>query len=192
MKTYFASVGLPAGCWYEEPSAPKWGAARVASVTHQFQPMLTFSEGFSVLGDFAVKKLVTALALLLSSTAIAQPDKDWWACQYVAAAGMDWEDGKWSALKLAPKEPFILMSDGKGSLNKTALLKVFDLHSEDYITCITSTLGNRFVCVSDFAKSLYFNTATSQGGVSILFGAGSDSPDYRDTVGVLAFECTKG
>ena len=40
-------------------------------------------------------KLIAVAVMVLSTTAVAQPDKDWWACQVVHTSGMDWENNRW-------------------------------------------------------------------------------------------------
>ena len=48
-------------------------------------------------------KLIAVAAMVLSTTAVAQPDKDWWACQVVHSSGMQWENKRhWHLLRTPP------------------------------------------------------------------------------------------
>ena len=55
-----------------------------------------------------MKKLIAIVAMVLSTTAVAQPDKDWWACQVVHASGMKWENNQWVTTTFKPSAPFVL------------------------------------------------------------------------------------
>ena len=71
-------------------------------------------------------KLIAVAAMVLSTAAVAQPDKDWWACQVVHSAGMKWENNQWVTTTFKGHSPFVLMSDGNGSLTKESVLKAVD------------------------------------------------------------------
>ena len=138
-----------------------------------------------------MKNLITALAILLSTSAVAQPDKDWWACQGVASGGLKWEDGSWvpAGFKLTP--PFVLMSDGDGLLTKESVGKVLNTDVHDLDCRKDDVVRSRISCSNTMGRMLYFNTKRAKGGWSTVFGT-TNTGDSRDTVTVDAFECTKG
>ena len=140
-----------------------------------------------------MRKLIAVAAMVLSTTAVAQPDKDWWACQVVHASGMNWENGQWVTGNLRPSAPFVLMSDGNGSLTKESVKKAFDSTVVDAgVECKDWNYQGQVACMVVNGKSLMFNKETGKGGISRMYGSTDTDTDYRDTVSVRAFECTKG
>ena len=139
-----------------------------------------------------MKKLVTLfIATLLASSVSAQPDKDWWACQFVKAVGMKWENGRWETANFKLGNPFVLMSDGNGGLTKESVAKAMAGHEvfASITTCVPSP-GGYVGCVQN-GSHLFFNTETGKGGMSKLIGTTLNGED-RDTPVVEAFECAKG
>lgn len=136
-----------------------------------------------------MKNLITALAILLSTSAVAQPDKDWWACQYLESAGLQWKNGQWGVGRFQLESPFVLMSDGNGSLTEDSVSKPIKA-PVSLVECV-DLQGGDIGCYDASGGYLFFNTNTGRGGVSQMNGATSTS-DNRDTVSVQAFECTKG
>ena len=67
--------------------------------------------------------------MVLSTTAVAQPDKDWWACQVVHSSGMDWENNRWVTRTFEDSLAFVLMSDGNGSLTTESVAEVLESRS---------------------------------------------------------------
>lgn len=140
-----------------------------------------------------MKKLVTLfIATLLASSVSAQPDKDWWACQFVKAVGMKWENGRWVETNFKLARPFVLISDGNEGLTLESAAKAMMMGAEGsamITTCETGIAGDVWCMkVGDY---LAFNTLTGQGGITKLYGA-TMHEDERDTPEVAAFECTKG
>ena len=88
--------------------------------------------------------------------------------------------------------PFILMSDGNGSLTTESVKKPMGLKIPQNIRCQVSRYGRGVTCNSVYGGSLYFDSESSKGGFSTLFGTADADPDLPDSVMVSAFECTKG
>ena len=141
-----------------------------------------------------MKKLIAIAAVLLSTAAVAQPDKDWWACQVVHSSGMNWENNRWVTTTFKDDPPFVLMSDGNGSLTRESVLKAVDSSGLPLGTIECRDWGYRgqVTCMVVNGHSLSFNKETGKGGFSKTFGATTLNTDYRDSVTVRAFECTKG
>ena len=141
-----------------------------------------------------LKQLITALAILLSTSAVAQPDKDWWACQYVESVGLIWENGQWERTGFKNRPPFVLMSDGNGLLTKESVAKMFSNTSPaPSIVVCSSEITGHISCANPVGSSLFFNPYTANGGYSYTYGASQAQTDeIKDTVSVSAFECTKG
>ena len=140
-----------------------------------------------------MKKLIAAAAMVLSTTAVAQPDQDWWACQVVHSSGMNWENNRWVTRDIEDAPPFVLMSDGNGLLTKESVLKAVESDLPDYgVECKDWNFGGQVACMVVNGRSLTFNKETGKGGISTMFGAADADTNSRDTVSVKAFECTKG
>lgn len=138
-------------------------------------------------------KLIAVAAMVLSTTAVAQPDKDWWACQVVHTSGMQWENNRWVTRDVEDSPPFVLMSDGNGSLTKESVLKAVESDlPEQGVECKDWNFKGQVACMVVNAQSLMFNKKTGKGGLSRMHGSTTTGTDYRDTVSVKAFECTKG
>ena len=142
-----------------------------------------------------MKKLIAVAAMVLSTTAVAQPDKDWWACQVVHSSGMYWENNRWVTTAFNEDPPFVLMSDGNGSLTKESVAKVFSGQTSyaDRVTCIPGRYGrSRVNCFESSGTMMFFDSQAGKGAVARVLGSISTDTDRRDTVSVDAFECTKG
>ena len=140
-----------------------------------------------------MRKLIAIAAVLLSTTAVAQPDKDWWACQAVHASGMYWENNRWVTTTFQKGPPFVLMSDGNGSLTTESAAKALRTTVVDGVTCIPDPYGrSRVNCFDLSGGTMFFDSQAGKGGVSQMIGSTDTDTDYRDTVSVSAFECTKG
>ena len=72
-----------------------------------------------------MRSLIAVAAMVLSTTAVAQPDKDWWACQVVHTSGMKWENNRWVTKTFNADPPFVLMSDGIRLLHKQLLVSLY-------------------------------------------------------------------
>ena len=134
-------------------------------------------------------KLIAVAAMVLSTTAMAQPDKDWWACQVVHSSGMQWENNQWMTGTFQKDPPFVLMSDGNELLTKESAAKAMGTFGQ--LTECRKLYTSQITCNQGTGGFLYFNPDTSRGGISNIFGA-ADAASNRDTVIVDAFECTKG
>ena len=143
-----------------------------------------------ILKERPIKKLITALAILLPTSAVAQPDKDWWACQPVESVGLKWEDGKWNVKAFEPDPLFVLMSDGEGVLTQDSVAEVFGKDPGN-IKCSKMSTGH-VSCANASGDSLYFDPNTANGGYSYMFGASQQQTDkIKDAVSVSAFECIR-
>jgi len=138
-------------------------------------------------------KLIAVAAMVLSTAAVAQPDKDWWACQVVHSSGMQWENNRWVTGTFKDDPPFVLMSDGNGSLTKESVKKAFDSTVVDAgLECKDWNYRGYVSCMAVNGSHLFFNKETGKGSASKTLGATETGTDYRDSVSVEAFECTKG
>lgn len=128
--------------------------------------------------------LLTVLSsVFFSAGAIAQNKP--LACQGDAAAGLNWENGKWVAR--AFNEPKFILVQTKDGLTTESVAKV--LSGTSRVSC-TKVAGLIF-CSEQLGASLFFNPATLKGGRASLFGAGqADNDPPKDTVTVTAFSCT--
>lgn len=118
-----------------------------------------------------LKQLITALAILLSTSAVAQSDNDVWACQWEAAGGLRLQNGQWNVLEFDPtvKSPFVLMSDGNMLLTKESVGKVLGTAYLYLVKC-SQFHKNEIACTDGYASSLYFNPDTARGATSRLGG----------------------
>ena len=139
-------------------------------------------------------KLIAVAAMVLSTTAVAQPDKDWWACQEVHSSGMYWENNRWMTATFQEGSPFVLMSDGNGSLTKESVLKAVDNASlqKSEVECKAWGYEGRVSCMTVMGGHLYFSKETGKGGISAMLGSTMSDTNFRGTIRVHAFECTKG
>ena len=139
-------------------------------------------------------KLIAVAAMVLSTTAVAQPDKDWWACQVVHTSGMKWENNRWVTKTFNDAPPFVLMSDGNGSLIREYVSKALIGYPGfgDQITCDTFEFWDTITCHNLSGSALLFNSKTGRGGISYLLGTEDGRSSNRDPVTINAFECTKG
>ena len=127
--------------------------------------------------------------LSLSHVATSQPDKDWWACQYIESAGLYWEGNKWKVTRFNFDKPFVLVSDGYGSLTTDSVNKT----TGHTYSCRTGSDGNINCQTKMVGMSLSFSPANQRGVMTKIYGA-LTTPDgeYRDTLSVAPFECAKG
>jgi len=135
----------------------------------------------------------TALVYLLtvSHFANSQPDKDWWACQYIKDTGLTWEDGNWKAANFKMQKPFVLISDGQDSLTVDSVSKATGAVKE-YLSCSVSEWAGDIHCQSkSVGTSLSFSVVNQRGVTTQIFGALMPDGD-RDTLHLRPFECAKG
>ena len=129
------------------------------------------------------KALTLLIALLCANLALAQNKP--LACQVDAAAGLKWENGQWRIARFIEKK-FILVLSGK-TLTKDSVSKAWGTEANtNDIICITNF--NSVFCSGIFGESLIFNHENYRGGISLIFGATTESKQ-RDTLSVDAFTC---
>ena len=141
-------------------------------------------------------KLIAVAAMVLSTAAVAQPDKDWWACQVVHSSGMQWESNRWVTGAFKKRPPFVLMSDGNGSITTESVAAGVYGRPEiaDLVTCQPSPNyieGSYVTCLDNLGSTLFFDPKQGKGGFSIRSGS-INTGSRRDSVAVDAFKCTKG
>lgn len=108
------------------------------------------------------------------------------ACQDDRAAGLEWEQGKWS-VRSFNTEKFILVKDGR-SLTIDSVAKVLGINPV-LIKCEVS-LNGYVMCVDEVGGSLFFSHKSNKGGISLLLGAASENITKKDSVAVQVFTCT--
>lgn len=137
-----------------------------------------------------LKQLVTALAILLSTSAVAriqassQPaDEDSWACQYHDTPNWIEEQGNWEAEPPRKKKPFIVVLDDSGFPTKESLAQATNTPLEymEY-KCMTHREG-LITCASGRGQTIYFDSTADQGAYAIL--------SVQHQVVVEYFECTR-
>ena len=122
-------------------------------------------------------------ALLCVNLAFAQNKP--LACQVDAAAGLKWENGQWKTVQFIERK-FILVLSGK-TLTKDSVSKAWRTEANPN-DIICNTNFNSVFCSGLFGESLIFNHDNYRGGISLIFGATSESKQ-RDTLYVDAFTC---
>ena len=141
-----------------------------------------------------MRKLIAVAAMVLSTTAVAQPDKDWWACQVVHSSGMRWENNQWVTTTFQEDPPFVLMSDGNNSLTNESVAKAIDgasIFANHYTRQPNPYGGSRVTCDERTGTTLFFDFKRGKGAIGRKFGS-VDTGNNRDTPTVDAFECSKG
>lgn len=135
----------------------------------------------------------TVLVYLLTvpQLATSQPDKEWWACQFVHDAGLYWEDNNWKVGSYKMGKPFVLISDGQGSLTIDSVSKATDSSSNN-VFCSKSKRAGDIHCQSTYGQSLSFSTANQRGVTTQIFGALMPDGRSRDSLHLRPFECAKG
>lgn len=106
------------------------------------------------------------------------------ACQFIATAGLKWENGSWVTKTFFDKQPFFigLNPDGKTIDKKTVtkLLTIPSCTGEQFITC--SSVEGAF---------LYFSTDNLKGAYAATFGSVIDDSREKTTISVAPFICQK-
>jgi hypothetical protein len=124
-------------------------------------------------------------AICLSGIAAAQ-EKEVWACQQLASAGLFWENGKWEVGRLNPTT-LLLTIDGANSKWKYGDL-------EFPAACTTSTFSNLITCLDDILGSSFvvLNRDAGIAAYSNVYGAVRPPRDGgRDSPSVGSYNCTK-
>ena len=142
-----------------------------------------------------MRLLISLITILLPLSASAQPPEgqDWWACQSVESAGLNWEDRQWKTTRFKSNERFILIAEGDG-LQKESVAKAMGT-STGAIEC-PEAMGLEFFtyCIDEYmGTSFAFHSKNGQGTIATIFGGVQSSDrDDRDSLTVMPFECTKG
>jgi len=105
------------------------------------------------------------------------------ACQGEAAAGLNWEGGRW-ATKSFITSKFILVKSGN-TLTLDSVAKVLSTISN--VNC--RYIRNGIECTDTSGGALYFDPKTLKGGRVQLLGSTSEE-NQRDSVSVEVFSCT--
>ena len=109
------------------------------------------------------------------------------AFQAEAAAGLQWENGRWATSTFKPRSPkFILVQAGM-VLTADSVAKTLSSVSS-FVTCKNNT-SLHIECTDMMGGSLFFDPETLNGGISQLYGS-INSGAKRDTVTVQIFSCT--
>ena len=128
--------------------------------------------------------------LTVSYFANSQPDKDWWACQYVKNGGLKYEGGNWRQENFEKGKPFVLISDGQGSLTIDSVSKATGAMPE-FLSCSVSEYKGDIHCQSKLAgTTLSFSVVNQTGATTDVFGALMS--DDRGTLHLRPFECVRG
>lgn len=136
-------------------------------------------------------RLLIAALLLVHGAAMGQT----FACQYTAAAGLDWVNGQWSARQFKPFPPFFLrLKDG--AIDPESLAEIIGNPSECISTRLSSGGNVRdsdWFCFNKVtSRTLVFSGDTASGGTSRLFGSlMKSSGAYKDSIGVEPFICQR-
>jgi hypothetical protein len=136
-----------------------------------------------------MRKLSLILAIgfaVISAPAMAQNVT--YACQYIKAGGLNWENKNWKLVEFNIQKPFFLAASN-GKLNIDSVAKFWGVLKED-VMC-HPPFGNYQTCSSYLGTALSFNFYNMNGGVSALFGASMSDGDNKDSLSVRAFTCTK-
>ena len=134
-----------------------------------------------------MRKLKISLLLLCSmffiNGAVAQNKP--LACQGEAAAGINWQNGRWVTTKFETKK-FVLVQAGN-LLTKESVAKAFE--STDINSANCSYSYGEITCSLSLGRILYFNPVSLRGATSALYGS-TYAGNQRDSVAVEVFSCT--
>ncbi|CAD0183979.1 hypothetical protein RUESEDTHA_00856 [Ruegeria sp. THAF57] len=129
-----------------------------------------------------MKKLLSAISLILFGIPANAELASVYACQYTRSSGFYFEEGQWNSVSFVVREPFFLKTDGE------KITSVGDLAPE-FMSCTISNIYRYHQCGDQFGNTVFFNPGNLRGGASYLNGATSDSEDHRDDVFVEMFIC---
>lgn len=125
--------------------------------------------------------------LIISSRAEAQNAT--YACQFIAAGGLFWENGQWKTTKFKQKSPFFLNSVNQ-TLTNESVGKALGANPRG-IFC-HETFENQQSCGDWLGGALIFNFANLTGATSQIFGAAQkDNRPEKDSLLIQTFICTK-
>lgn len=127
--------------------------------------------------------IVLLCSLFITNVATAQNKP--FACQGEAAAGVNWENGRWITTKFETRK-FVLVQAGN-LLTKESVAKAFESTDINSVNCSFSYPD--ITCSLSLGRMLYFNQVSLRGATSALFGSVSLG-NKRDSVAVEVFSCT--
>jgi hypothetical protein len=127
------------------------------------------------------------LVILIAWSGIAVAEKQAYTCQYIAAAGLDWENGRWETTGFHVNPPFVLVMQGDTLTQESAAAALRTSYIAG-VHCRKGVFG--IACTNMVGGYLLFDTKTALGGVAQLLGATLTAGD-RDTVSVEPFTCQK-
>ncbi len=107
------------------------------------------------------------------------------ACQVLAAAGLNWENGSWVVARYKAENKFILVLRN-GDLTETSVQKAL----KGLMVICRSEEGERISCSDRSGGFLIFDSMTMQGTIAQTFGGTNVGPQ-RDSVTVEPFACQK-
>jgi len=131
-----------------------------------------------------MRRLIVAVmlaAVVFTNAARAQT----FACQYVMAAGLQWNKGKWSVTGFEVLKPFFLRLEA-GTITSDSATKVL---FGPVKRCEVE--GVKHTCTDRLGAFLFFDSQRAEGGVASLVGTVGDFPTFRDSVTVSPFTCQK-
>jgi hypothetical protein len=143
-------------------------------------------------GGAMLSRLFLAISLvtisLLPHRAIAQT----FACQYIEAAGLNWEAGRWKSTRFNVEKPFFLNMDG-ANLNQKVVADFFEStgFSSKEVRCTKRELQPIHSCIDGYGSFMFFDPRTGLGGAADLSGAITSSTGNRDSLVVKPFTCQK-
>lgn len=131
-------------------------------------------------GDRMTRILLAWMLLLMAGNSLAQT----FACQFVAAAGLKWENGSWVTKTFVEGSPFFigLNSDGKTIDTKTITRLVTSPKCTGDLLISCSGLAGEF---------LYFSPSAGKGAYALTVGSIVDDSRPKDTLSVSPFICQK-
>ena len=134
-----------------------------------------------------MKKLIAVAAMVLSTTAVAQPDKDWWACQFTGTPYLDLIAGDWELRPPRAKKPFSLTFD-RGAMTSESWAQAGQIGGlklgQEHLPKCVSVGEDMTTCSARNGITIYFDSSLGRGSYGLL--------GERDSVLVEHFECTKG
>jgi len=124
--------------------------------------------------------LFACFLLLASASSLAQT----FACQFVAAAGLDWENGAWITKTFNVANPFFI------SLNTDG--KTIDKKSIAQLVVIPTCSGEIIItCSGASGAFLSFSPSALKGAYARTFGSITPDKEGKDSVWISPFICQK-
>jgi hypothetical protein len=132
------------------------------------------------------EKMKYVIGILLATfVALIHAENQPLACQDDAAAGLNWEAGRWQTRGFFEKK-FILVQDGE-KLTTDSVAKVLQ-GLPQMVKCEMESMG-RVSCMDGLGGFLFFSKQSKRGAVAQTHGS-QGSKEKRDSVSVSVFTCT--